>query len=112
MRLVALFLTLLASPALAECPARMLPPAYFDHEPTKMYTVFMEPGEMMSWTCGTLASGLPMYGCAQEVEDGIFFIHVLSTMEEERIQCVLRHEKGHVNGWSHNPGVFEYRHPK
>ena len=82
------------------CDPRRLPPAYFDHEPTVPYKVFMWDEEILRGVCwGRYNPSLG--GCAERVSDEMWFIYLLATMTNP--ECVLRHEKGHVNGWEHSP---------
>jgi len=81
------------------CDARHLPPAYFDHEPTVPYKVFKWDADMLLSVCGGGYFPNPG-GCAERVSDDMWFIYLKATAKSP--ECLLRHEKGHVNGWEHS----------
>jgi hypothetical protein len=84
------------------CDPRSLPPAYFDHEPTVGYKVYEWDDEMLSSLCDG-GQYRNLGGCAEQVSDDFWYIYIAAGLDVGR-DCLLRHEKGHVNGWLHNDG--------
>ncbi|MGE5165128.1 MAG: hypothetical protein ACM3IH_14040 [Sphingobacteriales bacterium] len=71
--------------------AQCIPPARYDHEPKKHYSVRnLSPQDMAA-----LCSGAK--GCTI---DRVIFLR--NDLPPEWRACVLRHEKGHLNGWPGN----------
>ncbi len=70
-----------------------LPPEIFDHEPKQAYAVMYAPQDEMAALCGweTIACARP----AKRI------IIVSKNLRGAALARVLRHEKGHLNGWRH-----------
>jgi hypothetical protein len=84
------------------CDQKYIPPAEYDYEPTSKYQVFQFPAEWIVEICG--APGRPtLGGCTAEVSPGTWWIRIRDNLSPTELACVLRHEKGHVNGWVHGP---------
>lgn len=96
--IAALLLLAIASSA-AACDPRRMPPAYFDHEPTVPYKVFEWDVDMLLAACGGGYFPNPG-GCAEKVADDLWYIYLSASSKSKK--CLLRHEKGHVNGWEHS----------
>jgi hypothetical protein len=74
-----------------------LPPEQYDHEPTRLYTVqIVEPGTVNLYCPArfeTMAVGCTVNGDT---------IMLRNDLTPEAAAHVLRHEKGHINGWQHD----------
>lgn len=96
--LAAVLFGLLVVPAAAECMAPP-PPAEYDYEPKQAYRVFEMPRSFMN----EAYRQFPSYGdgaqlCGYAVRGAIF---ILEGLEPWARAALLRHERGHLNGWSH-----------
>lgn len=82
------------------CDAKYVPPAEFDREPSVEYSVIEVPDDMLPGFCGLY--GYPtLGGCAEQLSETEWWIKVRSSLTPGELDCVLRHEKGHLNGWDH-----------
>ena len=91
----------LVGAVLAADPLRsLLPPARYDHEPTRPYHVREVSQARIDALCrGEVeAAGRSGLGCTLP---GIGAIYLLDGMPRETRAVVLRHEKAHINGWRH-----------
>lgn len=73
-----------------------LPPRQYDYEPSRSYVVQYVSEEELKQFCNP-PFGYRIVGCT--VLDR--YILILEDMTDEAKAHVLRHEKGHVNGWNH-----------
>ena len=76
--------------------AWLMPPARFDHEPTRPYEVRYRQAALFDMYCGT--NHPKVGGCAVE-KDGTCYITIRQELGRTARAAVLRHEKGHCNGW-------------
>ena len=78
----------------------LLPPARYDHEPTRHYFVREVSQARIDALCrGEVeAAGRSALGCAVP---GIGAIYILEGLSPETRAVILRHEKAHINGWRH-----------
>lgn len=76
-----------------------MPPAEFDHEPTVPYRVEMVEPERITGICG-YQFGKQVLGCYVWWCNSTIYLR--SDMDAGATALALRHEKGHVNGWSHS----------
>lgn len=75
------------------------PPMRYWHEPTQPYTMQFVDDDTLQRTCGNnSAFALRVLGCAM-VETGE--IYILDDLPPLVKRCVIKHEKAHLNGWSH-----------
>lgn len=89
------------------CDARYVPPAVFDREPSVKYSVIKVPDDMLAGFCGIY--GNPTLGaCAEQVSADEWWIKVRASLTGSELTCVLRHEKGHLNGWEHGPSYWRH----
>jgi hypothetical protein len=104
----------LVTPVVAEmqCPGRYNPPAEFVYEPTTPYWLVVWPDEMLRAVC---SGGMPfapagaLRGCSFDAGDGFWFIYINADLDERQRACTERHEKAHVNGWTHGPMWANYQ---
>lgn len=77
-----------------DLPPLFEPPAIYDHEPTKPYLVVVlsEDGVLRRCHGIRVACAIPRWR----------LIVIDETLEGERRDTVLRHEKAHLNGWVHD----------
>lgn len=101
-RIIVVLLTLVTATDAWACNPIKMPPAYFDHEPNVPYRVFVWDEDMLLAACGGGYFPSPG-GCSDRVSDDMWYIYLNATMQHAESECVLRHEKGHVNGWVHSP---------
>jgi hypothetical protein len=105
----------LASPALAVdwCTANM-PPDEYRHEPDQTYLIAEWPHDLLGAVCSN--GGLQWIregnhgGCfVRDKEDRSFaYIYVLAGLAPDQRECVIIHEKAHLNGWTHGPSYIHY----
>lgn len=91
----ALMLALLTTPALASGIA--MPPARYDHEPAKHYGVIPASQARLNSLCKP-PPGMKAVGCTVAA---MRMIYILDTLGPKKRALVLRHERGHINGWKH-----------
>lgn len=100
-------MALVASPALAIdwCTANM-PPDGYRGEPPMEYTVSAWPHDLLESMCSN--GGMAwrpegrLGGCAiRDDGTGLGLIYVWSGLSPEHEECVIVHEKAHLNGWKH-----------
>lgn len=73
------------------------PPAQFDYEPVYQYQVkTVTPDELLEW-CGRLPFNVQL-ACWNEWSGTIY---IRDDLTDDARSHILRHEKGHVNGWAH-----------
>lgn len=79
-----------------------MPPAKYDHEPRRPYSVHYVDQMTANQVCASklreAARGSNIWGCAVPLMNTIF---VLETLPPNKRKLVLRHERGHLNGWKH-----------
>lgn len=83
-----LSLTLLWACAAIPGPYSCNPPARYDYEPKEYYVRNFAPAELDAW-CGARAKACTFFKT----------IYIRNDLPVQWRACVLRHEKGHVNGW-------------
>lgn len=99
--LLATFLMSGPAAAWSFCQESFLPPPEWDHEPTKPYQVTKFPKDWIPSLCGEDWYPAALYGgCVEEV-GGEHWITVRDDLLPMEMDCLLRHEKAHVNGWEH-----------
>lgn len=108
---------LFPAPAMAtDWCAINIPPAEYQYEPTQDYVVFEWPHEMLAGMCrgdGSMQwrpegkhGGCTVFSAEQS---GVDFIYLVSGLSPEQRECVLVHEKAHLNGWGHGPSGWHYQ---
>jgi hypothetical protein len=69
------------------------PPAIYDHEPKEYYRVARLPATEVKRVCGGIERA-----CAIPKKR---VIAIDKSIAGELLDRILRHEKGHLNGWKH-----------
>lgn len=102
-------LTLIASLLVLSTPAAAwnyctygAPPLEFQFEPVASYKIYDMPMDLLPAVCG-VEWRPPRWAaaCTQEVAPGMWFIWVRNDVGEQERDCLLVHEKAHINGWKH-----------
>lgn len=92
------------------CDSDKLPPSVFDHEPVVSYEIIEDPVDSIVPDC--LLDGFPakdLAGCAYSPNinswpfGDTWTIYIKNDLSPTEKECVLRHEKAHINGWEHEP---------
>jgi Zn-dependent peptidase ImmA (M78 family) len=74
-----------------------MPPKRFDHFPTEPFEVRYNDPELQRLKCG-VAEGYEGYACTfYELR----YIIIRNDLSPRLTKLILRHEYGHLNGWSH-----------
>jgi hypothetical protein len=101
---------LLATPTLARnfCDyPDIVPPAQYDYEPTVHYTVYNVPLDFLK-EIACPGNEAMRAGCAvrttQPPDPEFWSIYIRRDVTPEERECILRHEKAHLNGWRHRNG--------
>lgn len=77
------------------------PPAEYDYEPTRAYTV-KHSNVLVAALCGKPRAGRKILGCTIDDGTGPLLILLMEGMDPELERQVLRHELAHVNFWEHD----------
>jgi hypothetical protein len=101
---------LAATPATARdiCQiSNMLPPAEYDHDPPAdvVVKVYHMPLDMLLFMCTSPINPVPietLNGCASKESDDFWVVRIRDDLSPEEEACILRHERAHVNGWTHS----------
>lgn len=85
----------------------LMPPALYDHEPTRPYAVQYAPPQVIAVQCRGLdlmvaQLGNPDVRALGCTDLGSMTIWIDDTLPAPLRAKVLRHELAHVNGWRHN----------
>ena len=97
--IAAAFWTVVLGVAPASAARYEMPPSRFDHEPAMHYEVRYRLASVFKMYCGT--SHHKVGGCTV-VENGVCYVTIREELGARDRADVLRHEKGHCNGWSRN----------
>lgn len=93
-----------------------MPPVEYRHEPVQQAMISDWPHDLL----GAMCSGGGMQwspegqhaGCVvrdREVPDEFAMIYILAGLSLEQRECVIIHEKAHLNGWRHGPTWAAYQ---
>lgn len=75
------------------------PPMRFMHEPAQAYTITVLDWDTLQERCSNGFAMRTVWACAYAEKNEIY---ILDELPSERMrECIIKHEKAHLNGWSY-----------